>query len=257
METLKLDPFELPKNRKLYALLADELRQKILDGTFAPGDLLPSEGEMAMLSKVSRITVRQAITLLVDEGLVERIQGKGTFVQALKVEQNFLGLHNFAHDLADKGYAPGFKILNYALEVPKRYFRELFKLGQGERVHTVQRMKLNDGNPIMLEHLLLPEPAFPSLPREEIETKWLAQVLQEQYGVQLRRVRKTLQPITIGQTEAELLGVSARSLGLLVDRLTWKDRTDTTPIMVTRSIVPAEFSKFYVDLEYDVDKKDH
>jgi len=253
----KLGPVDLPRNRNLYTRVADDIRQKILDGTFAPGDMLPSEPELLSIYNVSRITVRQAISLLVEEGLVERIQGKGTYVQALKVEQNFLGLHDFAHDLAERGYNPGFKILSYKIEEPKRYFKELFELGDKDKVHLIQRMKLNNNAPIMLELLVLPATEFPTLPRKDIEKKWVAQVLLDQYGVHMLRVRKTLQPIMIGQTEADLLGIAPRSLGLLVDRITWKDKSGGVPIMFTRSIVPAEYSKFYVELEYDLSKKDH
>lgn len=250
-------PSKLAKPQTLYLQLADELRARILDGVYAPNDLLPSEATMIATYGVSRITVRQAIALLVEEGIVQRIQGKGTIVQALKVEQNFLGLHDFARDLTRQGHKPSFKILEYARTEPTEHFRELFSLTKGEQVHAILRLKLSDDQPIMLERLALPSNIFPQLDEKKLRTQWISQILSETYGVSLRKVRKTLQPVVIGQTESTCLNVAPRSLGLLVDRITWDLSKSESPILVTRSIVPAEHSRFFVDLEYEQAKLDY
>lgn len=239
----------------LYLQLSDQLRQQILDGVFPPGEAIPSEADLIARYGVSRITVRQAITLLVEEGLAKRVQGKGTFVQPLSVERNFLDLHSFAKDLLREGHEPSFKILDYDLIPAPPFFRDTFHLNDGDLLHSIRRIKLSDGRPVMADRLFIPHALAPDLTAADVEKEWIAQILTTRYGVEMKRVRKTLQPIIIGHAEAALLGVSPRSLGLLVDRITYPSKDAPDPVLVTRSIVPADATRFFVDIDGDQDIK--
>lgn len=235
----------------VYIQLADELRSKILDGMYGPDELLPSESEMIRQYSVSRVTVRQATTMLAEEGLVRKVQGKGTFIAAPTVEQNFLGFHDFAQELRKRGQIPTFKILKYAVEQVPKTLQSVFKIGPAGKVHSIHRLKLGDGIPIMFERLFLPVDTVRELPEAELHSKWLTELLPTHYGLHLSRAHKIVQPVLIGDNEASLLGVSPRSLGLLVDRITWVREIAEKPVLVTRSIVRGDIARFYVDLNLE------
>ncbi|USJ28406.1 GntR family transcriptional regulator [Ensifer adhaerens] len=236
---------------KLYLKLADAIRQQIMDGAFAANQMLPSETDMVTKYGVSRITVRQAIAVLVEENLVKRIQGKGSFVKEMNFRQNTLGSHDLLLDQDERDGRQSFRVFDYELKAPPKHFRNIFMLSEGAKVHSFRRIKYSENVPVMLENLLLPEAYFPDLDKKGIETRWIAKILNEDYGVQLKRMRKTLQPIVIGSREARHLSVAPRSVGLLVDRITWDGDEHSAPVLITRSIVRGEHAKFYVDIKYE------
>lgn len=236
---------------KLYLKLADAIRQQIIDGAFAANQMLPSETEMVANYGVSRITVRQAIAVLVEENLVKRIQGKGSFVTEMNFGQNMLGSHDLLHDQDEQDGRQSFRVFDYELKNPPKHFNNIFQLQEGAMVHSFRRIKYSENVPVMLENLLLPEAVFPDLEKKGIETRWIAKILSEDYGIHLTRMRKTLQPIVIGSREARHLAVATRSVGLLVDRTSWDGDEQANPVLITRSIVRGEHAKFYVDIKYD------
>jgi DNA-binding GntR family transcriptional regulator len=190
--------------------------------------------------------------VLVEENLVKRIQGKGSFVQEKDFEQNMLGSHDLLDDQDGTGHHHAFTAFDYKLVPPPKHFNNTFRLPEGELVHSFRRLKYSDDLPVMLEHLLLPASMLPDLSSKGIETRWIARILAEDYGIHIKRMRKTLQPIVIGSHEARHLRVPPRSVGLLVDRTTWADEdTSTMPVLITRSIVKGDHAKFYVNIQYD------
>ncbi len=231
----------------LYIQVADALRQRILDGEFAANDLLPSESEMVRSFDVSRVTVRQAIALLSEEGLLGKAQGKGSFVKALVVEQNFLGLLEFRRDLRRQGHEPTAEILSYERIVPSAAIRLMFGLGERDEVHAIERLKRSDGRPIMLDRLYLPCHLLPELDQLELRTMWFADLLIS-HGLKLVRARKIVQPVVVGNAEAKILDVRPSSIGLLVDRTIWQSTEDEVPVLLTRSVISGDAAKFFVDV---------
>ncbi|USJ28413.1 GntR family transcriptional regulator [Ensifer adhaerens] len=243
-----MDHFSPDDDTPLYIQVADELRHKILNGEFAANDPLPSEAEMINALDVSRVTVRQAISLLSEEGLLERIQGKGSFVKALAVEQNFLGLREYRRDLRRQGHEPSFEILSYERCKPNASIRAMFGLDLAGEVHSIERLKRSDGKPIMLERLYVPCHLLPTLDQLELRTQWFGDILVSS-GLNFRHARKSVQPIVVGNVEAKILAVRPNSIGLLVDRTTWG--SGSTPIVLTRSIISGDAAKFFIDVKVE------
>src|SRR5579883_3160551 len=91
--------------------LTEIMRENIHSGEWKPGDLIPSERELGEQYGISRMTARQAITELVNEGLFYREQGKGTFVSRHKITQQLIRLTGFTEDIKARGQRPGTKVL--------------------------------------------------------------------------------------------------------------------------------------------------
>src|SRR5260370_34090421 len=95
-----------------YYQLKEIMREKINSGEWKPGALIPSDGELGEQYGISRMTARQAITELVNEGLFYREQGKGTFVSRHKITQQLIRLTGFSEDIKARGQRPGSKVLS-------------------------------------------------------------------------------------------------------------------------------------------------
>src|SRR5690606_23826032 len=98
--------------RQLYGILRDELAA----GKWQPGERMPSEAELIAIYGVSRITVRQAFELLVNEGLVYRRRGSGTFVNVTPFDMESNRINGFAADLRRRGMAPSTQLMDSRLE---------------------------------------------------------------------------------------------------------------------------------------------
>src|SRR6516225_11268955 len=95
-----------------YYQLKEIMRERVQSNEWKPGEHIPSERELSETYGISRMTARQAITDLVNEGLFYREQGKGTFVSERKITQQLIHLTGFTEDIRARGQKPGTKVLS-------------------------------------------------------------------------------------------------------------------------------------------------
>ncbi len=163
MATEVVDPHNvIPKYHQLYQIL----RHKIEAGEWEVHQAIPSERELEVAYGVSRMTVRLAINLLVNQGFLYREQGRGTFV-SLPVQQFSLNnLSGFSEDLARRGYQPGQKILQFRYREANDEIQRQLELPSNDRqVLMVERLRFADGEPIGMDVSYLPAAIASALPR--------------------------------------------------------------------------------------------
>lgn len=148
----------------LHRQIAQQLRQAIAAGDYAPGDRLPAEPALAARHQVSRITARQAVMQLVREGLVVRRQGKGSFVAAPPVQHDLVDLRGIYDELVAGGVNPSTELLDYAELVPPPNVAERLRSGAKKVLH-YKRLYLRGGEPFAVSWAYL-SPSAPKLPRE-------------------------------------------------------------------------------------------
>jgi GntR family transcriptional regulator len=132
-----------------YVQLANILRQVIVSGEYERGDVLPPERELENAFNVSRNTVRQAITILENEGYVHRNHGRGTFVTPLK-PKNKVRIDAFIEHkglLTILGYTPSFSQLSTDIMIPEEKIRKKLELAENEKVHRRRGITYADGRP--------------------------------------------------------------------------------------------------------------
>src|SRR5215472_7045288 len=115
-----------------YHQLKEILREKIRAGEWKPGDIIPSERELSENYGISRMTARQAITDLVNEGVFYREQGKGTFVTKRKITQQLMRLTGFTEDISARGQRPGTKVLSAHMLPADETTAERLRISPGE-----------------------------------------------------------------------------------------------------------------------------
>lgn len=140
----------------LYVQIRDSLRRQILDGNYEVHERLPSENEMMNTYGVSRITIRQALRDLHNEGLVFSAQGKGTFVSKPKAVQNVQRLEGFGEAMAAQGYEASARVLSIQqMKAPKAVVAAL-DLETGEEVVEVKRVRYLNRSPVCIDNSYFP-----------------------------------------------------------------------------------------------------
>jgi GntR family transcriptional regulator len=137
-----------PKYRMIYEDLITKLDKKIYD----KGDMLPTEKELCEIYGTSRMTVSKVIQILQQEGRVNRIRGKGTFVIEPQVDKDILKLTSFSEDMMRIGKLPGARVLEYRMSFDvDDDTKEVLELDDSDFVHIIKRVRTADNEAIALD----------------------------------------------------------------------------------------------------------
>jgi GntR family transcriptional regulator len=187
----------------LYRQLAQRIGASIRAGRLAPGMRLPSEEKLTAHCGVSRITVRQALDELVQQGLVVRRQGKGTFVTAPAVKHDLRRLHGLLGSLFSQADAASARLLRYELRPPPRAIRVRLSLRPRQRALALERLYLIAGRAVAIaEDWLAPEVgAVPRAKAELLSTEDLMRAV----GIRIRSVQVSIRAEAAGARVGRLL----------------------------------------------------
>jgi GntR family transcriptional regulator len=203
----------------LYAQIAAAIEAGIADGQYEAGYQFPPEPKLAASLGVSRLTLRQALTVLEGRGLIDRVVGRhgGTFVRKWTVERDLTAFAGFSEQLRRQGRDAGAKVLSARRLAASAAVAAGLDLTEASPVFEVQRLRLASGTPVLLESSSFPAEAFPGLLDEPLDQS-LYGLLGDRYGRRPTHAREVLEPIAADRRVAKLLGVSAGTPVLLVQR---------------------------------------
>lgn len=220
-----------------YQEIADELRRRV---AAAPaGSVLPSEADMSVEFGVSRVTIRRALELLRDEGLIAARQGFGWFVATEPVRQTLESLATIESHVEGVGKFSERKVAEFAFESSPDRVRSLLGVDQ---VLRVKRVNLADGEPFAVVTVWCPADLGAHLSRLDVERSPFYELLD----VDLHGATQTIGADLIGPDDARLLGVPVGSPVLRCQRVTTDRRG--TPVLVSEHVFPAHRTEFVVDL---------
>jgi GntR family transcriptional regulator len=198
----------------LYLQLAGLLRNRIERGEWRAGQKIPSENELNRLYGVSRMTARQVLAQLVNENLLFRVQGKGTFVAHPKISTRSPAYKGIREQLEGMGYAVATKVLTDALVLAEDPVAKALRIPVGERVHEIRRLRLlADDEPISLHTSYVPERLAPTL--DGLVDRQLCVILEDDYGLRMSKVTESLESTLPNAQEAKILQIR-RSTPLLL-----------------------------------------
>jgi GntR family transcriptional regulator len=184
--------------------LTNIIRSGILDNRFPEGSMIPTEDELIALFGVSRITVRKALEGLVMEGLLKRERGKGTFVRKRVMSYDIAQLVSHTELLERMGMRSEIKILELARIVPHALISLKLGLTKDDHVYVLKRLRMGDGEPLIMEANYLPEKLFPGL-----DTKYtggsLYQFIADTYRIRVIKASERYVAVTLTAGQAKLL----------------------------------------------------
>ncbi len=207
-----------PRFEPLYQQVRQILQDRIASGDWAPGALLPAEPKLAEQLGVSPGTVRKALDALALEKLVVRHQGRGTFVSAQTPDSALF--HFFSIIGADGQTAiPDSREISREVTMATADEKRRLGLSGKAKVLRLDRERALGGEAAMVERVVIPLALFPDLGKsEEALPNTLYDLYQHRYGVTILRADETLRAVPAGGRVARLLGVSAGTPLLEIDR---------------------------------------
>jgi GntR family transcriptional regulator len=211
----KSTAFEQDSSIPRYYQLKEIIREQC--ASWEPGQLIPSELEFCQMYSVSRTTVRKALDHLTQEGLLYRIQGKGTFVAPPKLRERFV--HQAAgiyEDMASRGVSIRTQMLEQAVVPASKLVAPELQLVAGSPVIKLVRLRFVGDEPLLVSTSFLPYRSFPGLENEDLTNVSLYAVLRERYGVRLEHGTRLVEAAPCTEEEAELLHIAPATPLLVV-----------------------------------------
>jgi GntR family transcriptional regulator len=196
----------------LYSQIEQSIMEKIKKGILAEGELLPSEQELARSYNVSRMTARQALHGLKQNGYVVTVRRKGTFVTTPKIEKTLISLRG-------AGMKPSSIVLEHGVIAPPADIIERLQLQTNEKVFKLRRLRLADKVPIAVEISYTPDKYFPGIDSIDFERESLYLVLQNRYGSSIGWSVDVIEAAKATAEESRLLTIPRGSGILSITRL--------------------------------------
>jgi GntR family transcriptional regulator len=220
-----------------YQEIAESLRSRVASA--GAGTLLPSEAELSAEFGVSRVTIRRALEILRETGLVDSRQGFGWYVAAEPLRQRLGELATIEGQLAESGIRAERRVLEFAfVAAPRRVARVLAT----DQVLRVKRLNLADGEPFAVVTVWCPAELAQHISRRDAEQ----QPFYELLGIPLRGATQTFGADAASPADAALLHVPPLSPVLRCERIT----TDTSgrPVLMSEHVFPGHRTEFVVEL---------
>ncbi|AUL17183.1 probable GntR-family transcriptional regulator [Bordetella bronchiseptica MO149] len=228
----------------VYLKIRNAIRDAISNAAYAPGDLLPSETELAKRYATTRATVVHAIQQLVFEGLVERKRGVGSFVAQPKLSSTvdthrvaYFEQDAFARDLT-------YEVISYGKAVVEDHVRDTLRLGRGEPVYRLQRLRLLSGKPIAFELRYLPALVGARLTAEMLARRSVQSLLDEEAGMPITRFLNAVRVALVPAAVARHLQLE-KGRPVMVRTHTFLDAADT-PLLWGETLYREEYQINYV-----------
>lgn len=209
----------------LYRQTAEALRSRIAQNVWRQGDRLPSETQLCEEFGVSSITMRRAVATLVAEGMLVRLQGRGTFVSNDRaIVQGPPHLTSFTQDMQQRGWGSSARVLELVTERAPAAISTQLGLSTGALVSRLTRVRLANEQPVAIQTAYLPALLFPALESHDFSRASLYEVLERDYAVKPAAATETYHATKLSASQAQLLETEPDCAGFRVERLT----TDST-----------------------------
>ncbi|MFD1441317.1 MULTISPECIES: GntR family transcriptional regulator [Lacticaseibacillus] len=228
----------------VYIQIHNQIKKDIEAGKWQIGDRIPSERDLAVTFNVSRMTLRQAIQTLVDEGILERRIGAGTFVANQKVQERVSGVTSFTDIMIAQGKRPSSKTISYHVAKPSLSESEKLKLKDGDQVLRMERIRFADDVPISFEVATVPYDLVKDFSKSEV-TKSFYHTLEKKGGYVLGGAQQTVSAMTASERIAEYLAIKRGDAILRLRQTSFLQ--DGRPFEYVRTQYVGERFEFYLE----------
>lgn len=231
----------------IYYQLEELIKQEIVTKGLKPHSPIPSEREYAEQYGISRMTVRQAINDLVNQDVLYRARGRGTFVNEEKFEQDISQLSSFSEDMRKRQLTPSTKILAMELSTGPSAIHDRLKVAADDQVYKIIRLRLADEQPIALETIYTPKRRIGELLNHQIEGSFYYH-LEHTLGLRIKHGFQSVEAALGNNEEIEHLQIKKHDPVLVMYRISYLDDNEETPIEFVRSVYRADRYKFNIEM---------
>jgi GntR family transcriptional regulator len=230
----------------LYLQLKQALIEDIDTGRYRPHERLMSERELGEKFKVSRMTVRQALTEMTHEGILYTQAGKGTYVSEPKIKQELQTLTGFSQDMAARGSAVSGRVLESKTIPATLTLAAIFSVPMNTELVLLSRLRLSDGNPLAIEVAYILHQVCPGILDHDFSKESLYHILATRYNTHLVRAEQTMESGLATSQEIELLQTASPAPVLRIERLSYNEQNKLVEYVV--SVYRGDRYKFHTTL---------
>ncbi len=229
----------------LYYQIAERLKEQIVSGELASGARLTSERDLSEQLAVSRMTVRQAINYLQNNGLIEVRQGVGAFVAQPKHTYDALHLLGFSEEMSRRGDLVESTVLEQVLVHPPGRIASRLLLDEHSLALKITRLRKVNQEPVLLETSFLPAADCAGLESVDLATHSLYTLLETRYGLHVLRAQQTLECVLANEYEQQIFGLRNGAAMILVEGVTYGEHD--APIESFKAVYRGDRCKFQLE----------
>lgn len=231
----------------LYQRLRDQLAEQIANNRWRPGEAIPTEAALSAEYQLSTGTVRKAIDALVSEGILERQQGRGTFIRRAQFQSSLFRFFRF-QTVSGERQVPESRILSIEPVAAPSAVAQALGLPADAPVIRIVRVRLLDVKPVLAEEIWLPRQRFQALLEIDLsrEGPLLYPIYEEVCGQVVASAEETLTAESVNDVHARLLQIAVNSPVIVIERLA-RDYAGS-PLEWRRSRGHAEHFRYSVDI---------
>lgn len=228
-----------------YIQLVEILRKEIVSGKLKSGDKLLSENELRKSYNVSSTTVRKCIDILRNEGLIERVQGVGTFVVDRPVRRSLEKILSFTKNMEQVGMIPKTDVLEKKIIPATPSYSEQLRVHHDEKIFRLKRLRYGDDIPMLLEIRYINLRYLPDIHVKDLAGS-LYDIYEKYYDVRLARASQNLKIAFLKDNEADLLGCTPGDPAFYLTGVTYSEAGD--PIEYEESLYRGDEYEFFVEV---------
>lgn len=229
-----------------YRWLEETLRADILQGTYKPGDALPTEHELMRRYNLSSTTVRRAVHDLVREGWIYRKAGKGTFVKRSKLEERLARLTSFAEEMQNRNIVPRFKLICAKEEIPPTDVARALKILPKQKVFSIERVQIANHEPIAVARGYWSSDIGAQLAQSDLNRIAIYEIVEQHLHIPLIEADESISAAVADADLARKLGVRKNSPLLVRRRVTFT--SEMRPIEYTTTFYRADQYEYTIRL---------
>ena len=201
----------------IYKLIKDDILRQIEEKIYGPNQCLPSERDLSAKYDTTRMTVRHALNDLEADGVVYRIQGKGTFVAANKVVQPLMRASGFSQDMLRRGRKPSSKVLFAGVMKADHIIAKDLHIGVGQEYVLIKRLRLADDTPMAIESTALSRELCGDILSADLDHGSIYEKLRGR-GLMLVTGNQYMEAVLATAEQAELLQIPKGAAVLHIER---------------------------------------
>lgn len=228
----------------VYIKIHNQIKRDIEAGIWKVGDRIPSERALSGQFGVSRMTLRQALQTLVDEGILERRIGAGTYVARQKVQEKMSGTTSFSEIMRSQGKFPSSQTISYRTLSPSLSEQERLQLSETDKVVRMERIRLADRVPISFEVTTIPAYLVKDFSHAEVTDSFYATMAQKGH-YEIGHAKQTVTATLASENIADYLNIKRGDAILRLRQITYLK--DGRPFEYVRTQYAGERFEFYLE----------
>lgn len=234
-------------NKPLYIQIQEFIAELILSGKLSPETKINSEREFSDDLGVSRMTVHRALTELVNEGLLERRHGSGTYVAKPKITYEAREMISYTEAIERRKIATASQLLEFG-EVPaSRRLAEQLEVGIGHPLYRVLILRLANRVPVILERDYFSTSRCPDLQEWNLEKNNIPDLLKIVYGAKLSRIVQMFEAVTANETVAKQLRVEEGFPLIMLTRIIY-NAEDGKPLVFSKDLLRSDYARIQSEI---------